>query len=69
MVEQLRVVTQQLAAGRGRLEPDVSDPIVALRDGLSSFDVITVKTELRELLRPDQYMLIRLTPNAPAASI
>jgi hypothetical protein len=55
MVEQLRVVTQQLAAAREKLEPDVSDPIVALRDGLAVFDVITVKTELRELLRPDQY--------------
>lgn len=39
----------------GKLEADVADPLVALRDALLTFDVVLAKTELRELLRQDKY--------------
>jgi hypothetical protein len=57
MVEELAVATRALAAKRGgRLEADAADPIVALRDALLNFNVLIAKLELRELLRPDQYI-------------
>jgi hypothetical protein len=57
MVDELAEAARELAARRpnGMLEPDAADPIVGLRDGLLYFNVIQVKTEMRELLRDDQY--------------
>jgi hypothetical protein len=54
MVSELAAVARALAMEPG-WSADTADPIVSLRDGLATFNVRQVKTELRELLREDKY--------------
>lgn len=56
MVDELAVATRALRVeSGGHLEPDVADPIVALRDALAGFSPRLAKVYLRELLRADKY--------------
>jgi hypothetical protein len=56
-LEPLRIAVRAFASRHGgRLDPDTSDPLAALRDALIQFDPRRAKLMLRELTRPDKYM-------------